>query len=308
MSNSTDDGDQARPNDQDGTPTPALPEASASADGADRSSPRPEASVSADGADRSFSPSDIDAGDEGRAARHTERPVAHSVKPPPPAPPSTKRGFVWVAMLGLLGVAGFMLRQPQHDASPALAARVPSESQSQPALGPLAESPTAPAEPNAPSEAPLEPAATVPTAVTPLEPAAAIAATNIKRDTTPARPAGAPSPKVAARALTAPEVAVVAPSAVEPAKPAPFNHKAANTTLDQSAKAASSCRRGSDPSGVARAVVSFAPTGRVTAAVISGPPFAGTETGSCIARTLRQAVIPAFSGDITTVAKTVEVQ
>jgi hypothetical protein len=292
MANTTDDGDQARPSDQDET----------------RESAPPEASVSAGGADRSSSPSDADAGDEGRAARHTERPVAHSVKPPPPAPPSTKRGFVWVAMLGLFGVAGFMLRQPQHDTSQALAARAPSGSESQPALGPLAESPAAPAEPNAPSDAPLEPPETVPTAVTPVEPAAPIAPTNIRRDTTPANTAQ-PASKLAARALPAvPEAAVTAPSAVEPAKPAPFNHKAANTTLDQSARAASSCRRGSDPSGVARAVVSFAPTGRVTAAVISGPPFAGTETGSCIARTLRQAVIPAFSGDITTVAKTVEVQ
>jgi hypothetical protein len=84
--------------------------------------------------------------------------------------------------------------------------------------------------------------------------------------------------------------------------------KAANLSLETSARAASSCRRGSDPSGVARAVVTFAPTGRVTAAVISGPPFAGTETGSCIARALRQTVIPAFEGAITTVSKTVEVQ
>jgi hypothetical protein len=51
--------------------------------------------------------------------------------------------------------------------------------------------------------------------------------------------------------------------------------------------------------------VTFAPSGRVTSAVVSGPPFAGTATGGCIASTMRSASVPAFSGDKVTVSKTV---
>lgn len=254
---------------------------------------------------------DTETSDEGRISRHTERPVAHSVKPPPPAP-STKRGFVWVAMLGLFGVVGFMLREPPSETSTSLAARAPSERAPNAALEvapPATEPNLAPAAVDAPSEAPVEQAATTPVAPAPAN-VTTVAATNAPVAAPKAHVAAAPaSPKLAARTLpAAPDPAPVAPSAVPPEKPAPFNHKAANASLDQSAKAASTCRRGTDPSGVARAVVTFAPSGRVNAAVISGPPFAGTETGSCIARTLRQAVIPAFTGEITTVAKTVEVQ
>lgn len=287
MANSNDDGGEAQAKEQDEA----------------RASTPPEVSARSGGSERSSSPPEGESADEERAARHTERPVAHSVKPPPPAP-STKRGFVWVAMLGLFGLVGFLLREPPEETSRGLAARAPSEPQNAPALEvtPPAE-PSSPSDTNAPSELSIEQSPTE-APVAPAKPAPHAAA-KAPRDT--ASPAAAPrSPAVAARTLpAAPETAAVAPSA---APPAPFNHKAANATLDQSAKAASSCRRGTDPSGVARAVVSFAPTGRVTAAVISGPPFAGTETGSCIARTLRQAVIPAFTGDITTVAKTVEVQ
>jgi hypothetical protein len=47
---------------------------------------------------------------------------------------------------------------------------------------------------------------------------------------------------------------------------------------------------------VARLSVTFAPSGRVTTAVIDGPPFAGTPEGSCIAAKFRAASIPRFSG------------
>jgi hypothetical protein len=54
--------------------------------------------------------------------------------------------------------------------------------------------------------------------------------------------------------------------------------------------------------------VTFAPSGRVTSANISGPPFAGTATGGCIASTLRRATIPPFEGDRITVSKTVVIR
>ena len=298
MANSSDDRSEARSKEQDDTRESAPPEVNESADRA-RS-------------ERSSSPPETEAGEEGRSARHTERPVAHSVKPPPSSAPSTKRGFVWVAVLALFGVAGYTLRNPE--APRASAARPPSETP------PGAFEPSSPHSEPSPSlgdtSAVSDPAVTPLVEVAQPEPVApsmprakATLAANAPRarDTESPRAAAL---NVAARTLAPPaaDTAAIAPSAVAPAKPAPFSLKAANSSLDRSARAASTCRRGTDPSGVARAVVSFAPTGRVTAAVISGPPFAGTETGSCIARTLRQTVIPEFEGPITTVAKTVEVQ
>lgn len=294
MANSSDDGSEARSKEQDDARESAPPEAGE----------RTERVSS-----QSSSAREAEAGEEGRATRPTERPVAHSVKPPPPAP-SSKRGFVWVAVLGLFGVLGYALRTPEATRAPA--ARAPSDTPSvfEP---PVLKSEPAPPRPD--TNAPSEPA-TAATSVEPATPASVVAAapaalaTNAPHAREPAVPRAAAAPVVAARTLTPParDTAPLAPSAAAPVKPAPFSLKAANTSLDRSAKAASSCRRGTDPSGVARAVVSFAPTGRVTAAVISGPPFAGTDTGSCIARTLRQTVIPEFDGPITTVAKTVEVQ
>jgi hypothetical protein len=55
-------------------------------------------------------------------------------------------------------------------------------------------------------------------------------------------------------------------------------------------------------------VVTFAPSGRVTSANISGPPFAGTPTGGCIAAALRKTRVPAFDGERITVSKTVVIQ
>ena len=63
-----------------------------------------------------------------------------------------------------------------------------------------------------------------------------------------------------------------------------------------------------DPSGVAQVTITFAPSGRVTTALVAGPPFACTPTGGCVASTLRGARVPAFAGDPVTVRKTVTIQ
>jgi hypothetical protein len=78
--------------------------------------------------------------------------------------------------------------------------------------------------------------------------------------------------------------------------------------VDAAVARASTCKKEGDPSGTTTAQITFAPSGRVTQAAISGPPFAGTATGSCIAAALRGAKIPAFSGDRVTVSKTVTIQ
>lgn len=93
-----------------------------------------------------------------------------------------------------------------------------------------------------------------------------------------------------------------------PSEPGPFQTQAASVALNTATAHASACRKEGDPSGTARVVVTFAPSGRATSATLSGPPFSGTETGSCIASRFRGARVPAFAGDYVTVTKTVVIQ
>lgn len=99
---------------------------------------------------------------------------------------------------------------------------------------------------------------------------------------------------------------------VEAKKPAsdapPFDKAAAVAALNAAVGQASGCRQPGDPSGTARVVITFAPSGRVTSANLSGPPFAGTRTGGCIASTMRRARVPAFSGSHVTVSKSVVIR
>ena len=105
----------------------------------------------------------------------------------------------------------------------------------------------------------------------------------------------------------------VAPSGVLPALPPkvegpPFDSEAATAALSSAAAAAGGCRKEGDPAGSATVIVRFAPSGRVTSAVVESGPFAGTVTGGCIATTFRKARVPAFSGDFVSVKKTVSLQ
>jgi len=87
-----------------------------------------------------------------------------------------------------------------------------------------------------------------------------------------------------------------------------FDVQAASLALNAAQVLAAQCRQPGDPTGVARLAVTFAASGRVTSATISGPPFSGTETGSCIANRFRNARVPAFEGGHLTVTKTVSIQ
>jgi cytoskeletal protein RodZ len=88
----------------------------------------------------------------------------------------------------------------------------------------------------------------------------------------------------------------------------PFNKAAAVGALNSAVGQASGCRQQGDPTGTARVVITFAPSGRVTSANLSGPPFAGTRTGGCIAATMRRAKVPPFSGGHVTVSKSVVIR
>jgi cytoskeletal protein RodZ len=106
----------------------------------------------------------------------------------------------------------------------------------------------------------------------------------------------------------APALATAAPTA----KPAvagtgDFDRGAASAALGGVVGQAAGCKQSGDPSGTAHVQVTFAPSGHVTVANVSGPPFAGTATGGCIARSFKTASIPPFSGDPVTVSKTVQI-
>lgn len=88
----------------------------------------------------------------------------------------------------------------------------------------------------------------------------------------------------------------------------PFSAAAAASALREATALAGACRKLTDPSGIAKVVVTFAPSGRVTRAAVTGAPFAGTETGGCIASRFRTARVPAFAGEHVTVTKTVTIQ
>jgi hypothetical protein len=82
-----------------------------------------------------------------------------------------------------------------------------------------------------------------------------------------------------------------------------FSRSAAVSALNAAAGAASGCKKPDGPTGRGRVSVTFAPSGRVTTAVVNGPPFAGTSVGGCVAAAFRRATVPPFDGSPVTVHK-----
>lgn len=190
-------------------------------------------------------------------------------------------------------------------AEPQLAAEAPPTSESEPSV--VATAPEPSAVPEAAPEAPPAPNAADAAATPPprgggdTQKASAVATGT---DVPP--PAREESPKTEPKAEPKPEPKPE-PMPANPDAP-PFDREAALAALNTVVAQASNCRQEGDPSGTARVVVTFAPSGRVTSATLNGPPFAGTRTGGCIASTMRRAKIPAFSGSHVTVAKSVVIR
>jgi hypothetical protein len=151
------------------------------------------------------------------------------------------------------------------------------------------------------------------------EPAASVATPEPSTSPEPT-PSAAPSltgklPVGAAEPATAGPAAAQVPTT--PATPKPtaapasgggdFDRSAAAAALGGATGQAAGCKAAGDPSGVAKVSVTFAPSGRVTQALVMGPPFAGTATGGCIARAFRSASVPPFAGEAQTVTKTVNI-
>jgi hypothetical protein len=82
-----------------------------------------------------------------------------------------------------------------------------------------------------------------------------------------------------------------------------FSKSAAIASLGAAAAQAAACKKPDGPSGTGRATVTFAPSGRVTSANVSGGGFGGTATGGCVASIFRRARVPPFSGGSVTVSK-----
>jgi hypothetical protein len=262
--------------------------------------------------------SPIASGDGTGISSKSARPV--SVKAEKKA--SSGRGWLALLLLGVLAAGGFAFRNRlglNTTAAPEPPAAAPATSEPAMAEAPPAEPAAAPTEAAVPTPTPTTTveagAATPPEGAqgsTTAPPTGAVTAT--PRPRTPAPAAATPestAPSTGTPAAQTPEPTATTPAApIEPRPPVgtePFDATAARAALDASAAQASSCRKPGDPSGVAVVIITFSPTGRVTTANISGPPFAATPTGGCIASTLRKTRVPAFAGDMVTVRKTVTI-
>ncbi|MEY4546259.1 MAG: hypothetical protein RL685_2454 [Pseudomonadota bacterium] len=116
---------------------------------------------------------------------------------------------------------------------------------------------------------------------------------------TPATTAAASKPSAAPPRSTKKPVP---PRATKPS--APFNVGAAKDALNAAAAKAGSC---SGTSGKGKVQLTFAPSGKVSAAQLTEGPFAGTPAGKCALRHFKAASVPAFAGTPQTVAKSFKV-
>jgi hypothetical protein len=87
-----------------------------------------------------------------------------------------------------------------------------------------------------------------------------------------------------------------------------FDPNVAKAAITAAAQAINVCREKGGPTGKATVVVTFAPDGKVSAAMVSDPPFAGTATGACIAQAMKRASVPPFSGLPGTISKSFAIQ
>ena len=289
--------------------------------------PRPAArgpALSAGAAEGSLSPAALDrpVRDAGpsESTRTRKNVVAPATKSVPPAAPGLRRsGLAAPVLLVLAAAAGFLIwkRSASVPPEPVTRAEEPAAHVSEPARGLTpapAPEPALAAEP--PSAAVAAPPADddITFETTPIKtPTAALAAPHDKptaADGQPATPKPTSAPADAAPiAKEEPKEPRPTPTPAGPTEPSgPFDRAAAAAALTAGAAQASACKKEGDPSGVASVVITFAPSGRVTSANVSGPPFAGTATGGCIANALRKAHIPAFEGERVTVSKTIVIQ
>jgi predicted Zn finger-like uncharacterized protein len=88
---------------------------------------------------------------------------------------------------------------------------------------------------------------------------------------------------------------------------APIDRGALMSAMSKAANTVGSCKTADGPTGSGRVSVTFAPSGKVTQAVVNGAPFGGTPVGSCVASRFRSVSIPPFAGSAQTVGKTFQI-
>jgi hypothetical protein len=170
--------------------------------------------------------------------------------------------------------------------------------------------PTTAATPKAiePTPAPTETApvaSQVPTATTPSR-APAAPPRDVPRAPSERTTSKSPEPEAAPEPTPAPEKGLGEARGEDTTAP-PFDPASAKSALTAAASGAASCKQPGGPTGTGRALVTFAPSGRVTKAEITGD-FAGTGVGGCVARLFRGARVPKFAGEPTTVSKTFTIE
>ena len=223
------------------------------------------------------------------------------------AVPSKSRGLILLAIGGgILVIAGaigaavtFMGKSETADTSPAAASPTASSASAQPVASVLnaptpttTETATAAAPPSAPADTSSAATAAGTSSSASVANAAKTAPTTTSSPTT-----------TAAATATATHAAPTAAATTTAAgADQPFNMGEAKARLAAIAGSVQGCKRG-DVSGSGRVVVTFAPSGNVASAVVSGVGFEGTPTGACVASRFRGAHVPAFSGSPFSVSK-----
>jgi hypothetical protein len=248
------------------------------------------------------------------------------VHPSEPPKQSGSRGMMLgLAVAGLalvLGIGYLALRSgdDQRVATAPTATVDPSTDDTAPATATEAPAqPEAPAaeEPSVPGAGTQAPApsveSTVAKGLAPTRPAEPAATREPRPVTTTTTTAAATAATAATPpATTTPKAAETKPKSTATVAPtetggAPFDRSAAATSINALKGAAQGCKQPDGPQGHARVSITFAPSGRVTVATISGPPFAGTPVGGCVAATFRRASVPPFSGANVTVHTSVAI-
>jgi hypothetical protein len=115
-------------------------------------------------------------------------------------------------------------------------------------------------------------------------------------------PAAAKPSAVATRAPSSAKKPL--PRATKPVAAAPFNVEAAKNALNAAASQAGSC---AGAAGKGKVQLTFALSGKVSAAQITEGPYSGTPAGKCALKHFRSAHIPAFSGSPQTVSKSFKI-
>jgi hypothetical protein len=262
---------------------------------------------------------------EARSADSTDAPVSQA-RPAAPAKPAGKNSWPVLAAVAAVALIAVLFARGNRDSAKEVGPETPNTATTQAAEPATA----APAEPAAPAPvateapAPAMTAASAPAETPPAQPQ--VDTPSVAAKEKPAAPTMAVAktdnaaepkePKAAASQPEKPAKTETKPAETKPAAPEPkevavggeFDKAAAGAALTGAAQEASGCRKEGDPSGVAVVHVTFSNAGRATRAVIEGPPFAGTQTGGCIAATLRKATVPPYGGDRVTVTKKVVIR